>query len=97
MFVIRPIVWGFVLLFTAQSATVATGAGQDCTRYPRSEWLDKDTISRRAADAGYKTIVTLDVEGTCYHVRALTSSRLQADVYLDPVTGDVVSAVLFDE
>lgn len=54
-------------------------------------------ISRRAAEAGYKTIVILDVQGTCYHVRALTASRLQAEVYLDPVTGDVASAVLFDE
>ncbi|MCD7111500.1 PepSY domain-containing protein [Rhizobium sp. DKSPLA3] len=88
---------GFILLFAVQSAAVAAVIGPDCTEQSQAKWLDREMISRRAAEAGYKTIVILDVQGTCYHVRALTRSNLQADVYLDPVTGDVVSAVLFDE
>ncbi|NHT77808.1 PepSY domain-containing protein [Rhizobiaceae bacterium CRRU44] len=93
----RRILPGLILLFAGHSAAGAAGIGADCTLKPRMEWLDRDEILRRAAEAGYKTIVILDVQGTCYHVRALTRSKLQADVYLDPTTGDVVSAVLFDE
>lgn len=93
----RPILLSSILLFAVQSPAAAAGVGRDCTQQPQAKWLNRKTISQRAAEAGYKTIVILDVQGTCYHVRALTGSRLQADVYLDPVTGDVVSAVLFDE
>lgn len=90
--------------FVIASAVASTAAGAcmagntvQCTEQPRTQWLDRHTIKKRIGDAGYTTIVILDVRGSCYHARALLGPGHQADVYLDPTTGDVVSAAIFDE
>ncbi|KQR77673.1 PepSY domain-containing protein [Rhizobium sp. Leaf341] len=64
----------------------------ECTREPRAHWMSPEAISRKAMAAGYPEIRHVAIAGSCYEIEALTSRRLQADVVMDPMTGDVVAA-----
>jgi hypothetical protein len=63
-----------------------------CTREPKEHWMSPAAISQKAMRAGYPEIRRVTVVGSCYEIEALTARRMQADVVMDPVTGDVVHA-----
>lgn len=79
------------LAFPAGTA-LAGGARAECTREPQAHWMSREAISRKAVAAGYPDVRHVQVNGSCYEIEALTARRLQADVVMDPMTGDVVAA-----
>ncbi len=79
------------LAFPAGTA-LAGGPKAECTREPQAHWMSREAISLKAVAAGYPDIQHIIVIGSCYEIEALTARRLQADVVMDPMTGDVVAA-----
>lgn len=81
-----PIVPGLSGFVRAEDTTIV------CTHEPRTHWMSAAAISQRAVQAGYPDIRHVTIVGTCYKIDARTAQRLQADVVMDPVTGDVLQA-----
>ena len=82
----------FVHLVLPGGTVLAGEHDAACTREPQAHWMSREAISRKAIAAGYPDIRHIDIIGSCYEIDALTARRLQADVTMDPMTGDVVAA-----
>lgn len=86
------LVLSFVHLVLPGGTVLAGEHDAECTREPQAHWMSREAISRKAIAAGYPDIRHIDIIGSCYEIDALTARRLQADVVMDPMTGDVVAA-----
>jgi len=77
-----------VLLALTPAAALAS---PNCTAEPQSAWLSQDAMKAKVDELGYK-IKTFQVTGTCYEIYGWTKDDKRAEVYFNPVTGDVVEA-----
>ena len=66
-------------------------ASPACTTEPQDKWMSQDAMKAKVADLGY-TIKTFQVTGNCYEIYGYTKDNKRAEVYFNPVTGDVVEA-----
>lgn len=66
-------------------------ASPECTAEPQDKWMSEDAMKAKVADLGY-TIKTFQVTGNCYEIYGFTKDDKRAEVYFNPVTGDVVEA-----
>lgn len=78
------------LAFVALSPTLAM-ASPACTTEPQDKWLSEETMKAKVDELGY-TIKTFQVSGNCYEIYGFTKDNKRAEVYFNPVTGDVVEA-----
>ena len=79
-----------VLALVALAPTAAL-ASPSCTVEPKDKWMSEDAMKAMVADMGY-TIKTFQVTGNCYEIYGKTKDDKRAEVYFNPVTGDVVEA-----
>lgn len=66
-------------------------ASPSCTSEPQDKWMSQEAMQAKVADLGY-TIKTFQVSGNCYEIYGFTKDDKRAEVYFNPVTGDVVEA-----
>ncbi|WP_046116724.1 PepSY domain-containing protein [Ensifer aridi] len=86
------------LLVCALAAVALPGlahAAEDdmsCTNEPRSAWMTPDAATVRIHEAGYQEVRAIKVIGSCYEILAFTRKHGRADVYMNPVTAEIVRA-----
>ena len=76
------------LLALAPTAAMASPA---CTSEPQAKWMSEEAMKAKVDAMGY-TIKTFQVSGNCYEIYGTTKDGKRAEVYFNPVTGDVVEA-----
>ena len=77
-------------LLSAISASAI--AGPSCTSEPKARWMSEADMKDHAAQLGYKDIRTFKTSGNCYEIYGRTADGKKAEVYFNPVTGDVDKA-----
>lgn len=73
-------------------APAAAFAAPKCTTEPKDKWMTEEAMKAKVAELGYKDIRTFKVSGSCYEIYGKTKDDKKAEVYFNPVTGDVVKA-----
>ena len=69
-------------------------AGPNCTTEPREKWMTEDAMKAKAATLGYERIETFKISGDCYEIYGYTKDGRKAELYLNPVTGDIVKSII---
>lgn len=81
------------LAFSATAAAIQPALASDddarCGNAPRSEWMSEDAVKAKATDLGY-TVRSVKVEDGCFEVYAMNAKGERAEVYMNPVSGDIV-------
>lgn len=67
-------------------------AAPNCTSEPRDKWMAEDAMKEKVATLGYERIKTFKVSGSCYEIYGYTKDGKKAEVYFNPVTGDIVKS-----
>jgi hypothetical protein len=81
-----------LILFAATLAPTVASAAPKCTAEPRDKWLTEDAMKAKIVALGYEKIKTFKVSGDCYEIYGYDKDGRKAEVYFNPVTGDVVKA-----
>lgn len=76
---------------TLSIATFAQAAPY-CTADPRERWMSEEAMRAKVAALGYERIKAFRVSGNCYEIYGYTKDGKKAEVYFNPVSGDVVKA-----
>lgn len=70
----------------------AAFAGPQCTTDSKDKWMSAEAMKAKIAEMGYKDIKTFKVSGPCYEIYGHTFDGKKAEVYFNPVTGEVTKA-----
>lgn len=77
-------------LFLMLLAATAPALGADiCKGGPKAQWMKPAAIKEKLTAMGYANF-TLHVEDGCYEAKFVDESKKRVEIYLDPVTGEVV-------
>jgi hypothetical protein len=79
---------GLGLLLTTAAAT-ASEEEVVCTDQPKEKWASADAISEKLASLIDKDFV-LGVDKGCYEAEVIVNDATEIDVYIDPVTMEIV-------
>ena len=72
------------------AATLALAfASPSCTKEPKSKWMTEDAMKAKIDALGYK-VKTFEVTGNCYEIYGKDKDGKRAEVYFNPVSGDIV-------
>lgn len=74
---------------TLSIATTASAAPQ-CTDKPQSEWMSEEQMKAEIDKMDYSDIKVFQISGNCYEIYAHTKDGGRAEVYFNPVTGEIV-------
>lgn len=66
-------------------------ASPECTKEPQSKWLSEAAMKEKVAQLGYKVNV-FKISGNCYEIYGWTKDGAKAEVYFNPVTGEIVKS-----
>jgi hypothetical protein len=69
-------------------------AGPACTSEPREKWMAEDAMKAKLTTLGYERIKTFKVTGSCYEIYGYTKDGQKAEVYFNPVSGDIVKSYI---
>jgi hypothetical protein len=64
-------------------------ASPSCTKEPKSKWMTEDAMKAKIDTLGYK-VKTFQVTGNCYEIYGKDKDGKRAEVYFNPVSGDIV-------
>ncbi len=64
-------------------------ASPSCTNEPKSKWMSEDAMKAKIDTLGYK-VKTFEVTGNCYEIYGKDKEGNRAEVYFNPVSGDIV-------
>jgi hypothetical protein len=64
-------------------------ASPSCTGEPKSKWMPEAAMKAKIEAMGYK-IKTLEITGNCYEIYGRDKNGERAEVYFNPVSGDIV-------
>lgn len=84
-----------IALALAAAAVVAPSLAQaapKCTSEAKDKWMSEDAMKAKVGELGYERIKTFKVSGNCYEIYGYTKDGKKAEVYFNPVNGDVVKA-----
>lgn len=87
----RIIALSFALATTLLIPSLAQAA-PNCTAEPADKWMPESAMKAKVAALGYERIKTFKVSGNCYEIYGYTKDGKKAEVYFNPVSGDVVKA-----
>lgn len=76
---------------SAMTITNAALAAPNCTAAPKAKWMPASEMQARVAQLGYKVKV-FKVAGNCYEIYGWTKDGKKAEVYFNPVNGEVVKS-----
>lgn len=71
-------------------------AGPKCTDGDQTNWTPADQMQQQIKDDGYKIKRFKVSKGGCYEIYGWNNEGRKAEVYFNPVTGDVVKAEIDD-
>ncbi len=74
----------------ALSAASTASAAPVCTKAPQSKWISPPAMKARIAKMGYSKVKVFQVAGSCYEIYAVRKDGRRAEVYFNPVNGNVV-------
>lgn len=78
-------------VFSTLAATSAANAAPNCTAAPKTQWMPASEMQARVAALGYKVKI-FKISGNCYEIYGWTNDGKKAEVYFNPVNGDVVKS-----
>ena len=64
-------------------------ASPSCTGEPKSKWMSEAAMKAKIDAMGYK-VKTFEVTGNCYEIYGRDKTGERAEVYFNPVSGDIV-------
>lgn len=64
-------------------------ASPNCTKEPKSKWMSEDAMKAKIDTLGYK-VKTFEITGNCYEIYGKDKDGKRAEVYFNPVSGDIV-------
>lgn len=64
-------------------------ASPACTKEPQAKWLTEAQMKAKLAKMGY-TVKVFQVSGSCYEIYGRAKDGKKAEVYFNPVTGQIV-------
>lgn len=64
-------------------------ASPSCTKEPKSKWMSEDAMKAKIDTLGYK-VKTFEITGNCYEIYGKDKDGKRAEVYFNPVSGDIV-------
>lgn len=83
-----------VLLTTAAGLCLLSSsalASPTCTKEPQEKWLSEETMKQQIAEMGFKNIkVFKKTTSGCYEIYGYNKDGKKAEVYFNPVTGEIV-------
>lgn len=76
---------------TLALASIPAHASDDDVRCngPREQWMSVDAAKAKGIELGYDVRRVKEEDG-CYEIYAIDKNGAKVELYLDPVTGDVV-------
>ena len=77
------------------SVPVYASDDDDCGYVERSQWMSEEELRGKATRMGYN-VRKIEVDDGCYEVYATDSKGQRVEVYMHPVSGDVVKWKLDD-
>jgi hypothetical protein len=81
-----------LMLASFVAAPLAAQAAPQCTAEAKDKWLSEDAMKARVAALGYERIKTFKISGNCYEIYGYTKDGKKAEIYFNPVNGDVVKS-----
>lgn len=78
------------LAAVALSLATAATAAPVCTTVPKAKWMTPAKMKARVAKMGYKQVKVFKVAGSCYEIYAIGKDGRRAEVYFNPVNGQIV-------
>jgi hypothetical protein len=81
-----------LFLGVALIAPALAQAAPKCTAEPKDKWMSEQAMQGKVTELGYERIKTFKVSGNCYEIYGYTKDGKKAEVYFNPVSGDVVKA-----
>lgn len=79
-------------LITAVAVPSLALAAPKCTAEAKDTWMSEEAMKTKVSELGYERIRTFKVSGNCYEIYGYTKDGKKAEVYFNPVNGDVVKA-----
>lgn len=83
-----------LVAFAALAAPALAQAGPACTNQPRENWIAEDAMKAKLPALGFDKIKTFKVTGSCYEIYGYTKDGQKAEVYFNPVSGDIVKSYI---
>ena len=79
------------ILGLVSAAAVPAAADEEvvCAAQPREKWVSAETVTRKLARLIDKEFV-LGIDRGCYEAEIVVNDTTEIDVYVDPVTADIV-------
>jgi len=79
------------ILGLVAAAAVPAAADEEvvCAAQPKEKWLSAETVTRKLAQLIDKEFV-LGVDKGCYEAEVVVNDSTEIDVYVDPVTAEIV-------
>lgn len=84
-----------VVLAAVTVLPLAAHASPKCTAEPRGKWMSQEAMTSRIKALGF-TFKELEVTGSCYEIYGKNAEGKKAEVYFNPVTGDIVKSEIDD-
>jgi hypothetical protein len=81
-------------VFAIMATPALAHAGPVCTNEPREKWMTEDAMKAKVATLGYERVKTFKVTGSCYEIYGYTKDGQKAEVYFNPVSGDIVKSYI---
>lgn len=76
-------------------AGLANASSPDCGNEPGSKWQSMETMIKKVEEMGYK-VREFEADDGCYEFEGTNADGQKVEVYLHPVTGDIVKTELDD-
>ena len=80
----------FAIVATAIGFAPVAFASPECTTKPQSEWLTQEQMKAIIAKMDFKDVKVFQISGSCYEIYAHTKDGHRAEIYFNPVTGEVI-------
>ena len=88
----RRMLIALTALTAVSTISGAAFAAPNCTSEAKSKWMTEDAMKAKVAEMGYKDIRSFKTSGNCYEIYGMTSEGKKAEVYFNPVSGQVVES-----
>ncbi len=78
------------LILAAAAAPALAGGTASCGAAPREQWLSEEAIKAKGVAMGYE-VRSVKTENGCYELYAVDKSGAKFELFLNPVTGELVN------
>jgi hypothetical protein len=81
----------FVAAVALSLASSMALASPTCTKEPQDKWLSEEVMKQKIGQMGFKDIkVFKKTSSWCYEIYGSNADGRKAEVYFNPVTGEIV-------